>query len=119
MPPKDVSCRQPFFPGLHLVTNFHFSCCHTIAGKELTPEEKAFKAKQAADKKAAAAYLKGKGKKKWGNLVMAAFGVFILALTQTNADIHKETLSYRFFFSVHSQVQNVSENVDKLPQDQS
>ena len=45
---------------------------------------------------------------------MAAFGVFILALTQTNADIHKETLSYRFFFSVHSQVQNVSENVDKL-----
>ena len=50
---------------------------------------------------------------------MAAFGVFILALTQTNADIHKETLSYRFFFSVHSQVQNVSENVDKLPQDQS
>ena len=83
----------------------------------MTPEEKAFKAKQAADKKAAAAYLKGK--KKWRNLVMAAFGVFILALTQTNADIHKETMLYRFFFSVHSQVQNVSENVDKLPQDQS
>ena len=30
--------------------------------KEMTPEEKAFKAKQAADKKAAAAYLKGKKK---------------------------------------------------------
>ena len=41
------------------------------------------------------------------------FGVFILALTQTNADIHKETMLYRFFFSVHSQVQNVSENLDK------
>ena len=91
-----------FFTGLHLITNFSFSRCHTITGKELTPEEKAFKAKQAADKKAAAAYLKGKKSKETSCWRLLGFS-FWFEHKLTLIHKHKKTLSYSFFSSTDEQ----------------